>query len=61
MSAIEKRARLATLDWATVDALDAAARVLAANPEVRERCNQLRHSRSAAPERLATRPNELWI
>jgi putative transposase len=35
-------------------------RVLAANAEVRERRDQLRHPRYAAPELLATRPNELW-
>ena len=35
-------------------------RILAANREVRERRNQLRHPRYAAPELLATRPNELW-
>ena len=35
-------------------------RVLAANAEVREWRNQLRHPRYAAPELLATRPNELW-
>jgi putative transposase len=35
-------------------------RVLAANAEVRERRDQLRHPHYAAPELLATRPNELW-
>jgi putative transposase len=35
-------------------------RVLARNQEVRERRNQLRHPRYAAPELLATGPNELW-
>lgn len=35
-------------------------RVLAANSEVRERRDQLRHPAYAAPELLATRPNELW-
>jgi putative transposase len=35
-------------------------RVLAAHEEVRERRNQLRHPSSAAPELVATRPNELW-
>ncbi len=35
-------------------------RVLAAAHEVRERRQQLRHPRYAAPELLATRPNELW-
>ena len=35
-------------------------RVLAANAEVRERRAQLRHPAYAAPELLATRPNELW-
>ena len=35
-------------------------RVLAANEEVRERRNQLRHPHYAAPQLLATRPNELW-
>jgi putative transposase len=35
-------------------------RVLAANQEVRERRNQLRHPPYAAPELLARRPNELW-
>src|SRR5204862_4752304 len=32
----------------------------AQNHEVRERRNQLRHPRYAAPELLARRPNELW-
>jgi len=35
-------------------------RVLAANQEVRERRNQLRHPHYAAPELLARQPNELW-
>jgi putative transposase len=35
-------------------------RILAANAEVRERRNQLRHPVYAVPELLATRPNELW-
>ncbi len=35
-------------------------RVLAANREVRERRNQLRHANHPRPELLATRPNELW-
>lgn len=35
-------------------------RVLAANAEVRERRDQLRHPHFAAPQLLATRPNELW-
>ena len=35
-------------------------RLLAAHHEVRERRNQLRHPRYAAPELLARRPNELW-
>lgn len=35
-------------------------RILAENSEVRERRNQLRHPTYAAPELLATRPNELW-
>ena len=35
-------------------------RVLAANREVRERRDQLRHPRYAAPELLATQPNEVW-
>jgi putative transposase len=35
-------------------------RLLAAQHEVRERRNQLRHPRYAAPELLARRPNELW-
>ena len=35
-------------------------RILAANQEVRERRDQLRHPQYAAPELLATRPNELW-
>ena len=35
-------------------------RLLAAHREVRERRQQLRHPRYAAPELLATGPNELW-
>lgn len=35
-------------------------RILAAHDEVRERRNQLRHPAYAAPELLATQPNELW-
>jgi putative transposase len=35
-------------------------RLLAANAEVRERRDQLRHPAYAKPELLATRPNELW-
>ena len=35
-------------------------RVLAAHQEVRERRQQLRHPRYAAPELLARRSNELW-
>ncbi len=35
-------------------------RILAAHHEVRERRNQLRHPPYAAPELLATRPNQLW-
>ena len=35
-------------------------RVLAENTEVRERREQLRHPHYAAPQLLATRPNELW-
>ena len=35
-------------------------RVLAANEEIRERRDQLRHPRFAAPQLLATRPNQLW-
>ncbi len=35
-------------------------RILEESQEVRERRNQLRHPRYAAPELLATRPNELW-
>jgi putative transposase len=35
-------------------------RVLAAHHEVRERRDQLRHPRYAAPELLAQQPNELW-
>jgi putative transposase len=35
-------------------------RILAANREVRERRDQLRHANHARPELLATRPNELW-
>ncbi len=35
-------------------------RVLAENDEVRERRDQLRHPNYAAPQLLATRPNQLW-
>ena len=35
-------------------------RILAANQEVRERRNQVRHPNYAKPELLATRPSELW-
>jgi len=35
-------------------------RVLDADAEVRERRDQLRHPQYAAPQLLATRPNELW-
>lgn len=35
-------------------------RVLEASGEVRERRDQLRHPKYAAPELLATKPNELW-
>jgi putative transposase len=35
-------------------------RVLAANKQVRERRDQLRHPRYAAPELLATEPNQVW-
>jgi putative transposase len=35
-------------------------RVLAENDEVRERRNQLRHPKYAAPELLAEKPNRLW-
>jgi putative transposase len=35
-------------------------RVLAANSEIRERRNQLRHPRYAPPELLATGPKQLW-
>jgi putative transposase len=35
-------------------------RILAAEGEVRERRNQLRHPHYARPELLATRPNQLW-
>ncbi len=35
-------------------------RVLAENQEVRERREQLRHPKYAAPELLATAPNQLW-
>lgn len=35
-------------------------RILAANAEVRERRNQLRHANHPRPELLATQPNELW-
>jgi putative transposase len=35
-------------------------RILAANSEVRERRDQLRHANHPRPELLATKPNELW-
>ena len=35
-------------------------RILEENHEVKERRDQLRHPKYAAPELLATRPNELW-
>ena len=35
-------------------------RILEENQEVRERRNQLRHPKYAAPELLATAPNQLW-
>ena len=35
-------------------------RILAANQEVRERRDQLRHPRYAAPELLATAPKQVW-
>jgi len=35
-------------------------RVLAANAEVRERRNQLRHPAYKKPELLATGPNQVW-
>jgi putative transposase len=35
-------------------------RILAENVESRERRNQLRHPQYAAPQLLATKPNELW-
>jgi len=35
-------------------------RILADNGQVRERRDQLRHPRYAAPELFATRPNEVW-
>ena len=35
-------------------------RILAANREVRERRNQLRHPTYSKPHVVATRPNELW-
>jgi len=35
-------------------------RILAAHQEVRERRDQLRHAPAAAPQLLATRPNQLW-
>jgi len=35
-------------------------RLLAKNQEVRERRDQLRHPKYAAPELLATAPNQLW-
>jgi len=44
----------------SICALSAPCRILAENREVRERRNQLRHPHYAAPELLATRPNEVW-
>src|SRR5436190_6072314 len=35
-------------------------RVMAANHELRERRNQLRHPKYSPPELLATAPNQLW-
>ena len=35
-------------------------RILAENQEIRERRDQLHHPVYAKPERLATRPNQLW-
>ena len=35
-------------------------RILSANREVRERRDQIRHPAYAAPQLLATKPNELW-
>jgi len=35
-------------------------RILSENQEIRERRDQLRHPAYAAPELLATRPNEVW-
>ena len=35
-------------------------RILAIHNQVRERRNQLRHLAYAAPELLATGPNQLW-
>ena len=35
-------------------------RILAANQQVRERRDQLRHLRYQTPELIATRPNEVW-
>lgn len=35
-------------------------RILAANQQVRERRDQLRHPHYQAPELIATRPNEVW-
>lgn len=35
-------------------------RILAANQQVRERRNQLRHPKYSKPELLAQRPNEVW-
>ena len=35
-------------------------RILAANKEIRERRDQLRHANHPRPELLATKPNELW-
>ena len=35
-------------------------RILASNPQVRERRDQIRHPRYQAPELIATRQNEVW-
>jgi putative transposase len=35
-------------------------RILAAEHEVRERRNQLRHPQYKKPELLGTRPNQVW-
>ena len=44
----------------TLCSLPPMSRILRQNQEVRERRNQLRHPHDAAPELLATRPNEVW-